>query len=112
MINYNNKVFIPVNNTENGETSPDTIFHYKQEGNIVTSEYSGGRIKKGHLIGLVDSEGAITMRYHQVNDKGELMTGICISTPELLADGKILLREEWQWTSGDQSKGHSVIKEM
>ncbi|WP_293789375.1 n-acetylglutamate synthase [uncultured Pedobacter sp.] len=112
MINYNNKIFKPVQNTENGETSNDTIFRYKQNGNILTAEYEGGKIIYGQLIGLVDHEGKIDMRYHQVNQKGELMTGICNSIPELLPDGKIRLHETWQWTSGDQSKGQSVIEEQ
>ena len=33
------------------------------------------------------------MRYHQVNDRGELMTGVCRSTPEVLPDGRIRLHE-------------------
>ena len=110
-MNYNNKRFSPVSNTENGETSVETVFLYKQDGHILTSEYSGGKIVKGHLIGLVDKAGKINMRYHQVNDKGELMTGICQSTPEILANGKIRLHETWQWTSGDESKGNSVLEE-
>lgn len=110
-INYNNKIFKPVTNSENGETSDDTIFHYKQNGNILTAEYSGGKIVCGHLIALVDNDGNIDMRYHQVNDKGELMTGICKSRPEILANGKIRLHESWQWTSGDNSKGESIIEE-
>ena len=93
MINYNNKIFRPIINTENGETSDETIFLYKQVGNILTSEYAGGKIIKGHLIGLVDENGIIEMRYHQINNKGELMTGICTSTPELLQNGKIRLHE-------------------
>jgi len=112
MINYNNKVFRPISNTENGETSNQTIFLYKQEGNIITSEYSGGKIIKGHLIGLVDEAGNINMRYHQVNEKGELMTGICKSLPEILSNGKIRLHENWEWTSGDLSKGNSVLEEQ
>ncbi|MBB4801984.1 hypothetical protein HNP37_002045 [Flavobacterium nitrogenifigens] len=112
MIDYNNKIFKPVSNTENGETSNETVFHYKQEGNILTSEYSGGKIIKGHLIGLVDKMGNIEMRYHQINEKGELMTGFCSSKPEILSDGKIRLQETWQWTSGDLSKGNSVLQEQ
>ena len=88
-MNYNDKKFRPISNTENGETSIETLFHYKQVGNILTSEYSGGKIKNGHLIGLVNASGKIEMRYHQVNDQDELMTGICISTPEILENGKI-----------------------
>lgn len=112
MPKYNNKIFKPISNTENGETSGETTFLYRQEGNVLTSEYSGGRIKYGHLIGLVDEEGNIDMRYHQINDKGELMTGICKSTPEILPNGKIRLHESWEWTSGDHSKGHSIIEEQ
>lgn len=112
MINYHNKQFKPVSNSENGETSSETIFHYVQNGNILTSDYSGGKILKGHLIGLVDPDGHIDMRYHQVNEKGELMTGICTSVPELLPNGKLRLHEIWQWTSGDQSKGQSIIEEQ
>jgi hypothetical protein len=111
MINYNNKLFRPSQNSENGETSAETMFHYKQEGNILTSEYSGGKIVKGHLIGLVDDNGHINMRYHQVNTSGELMTGFCKSTPEILPNGKIRLHETWQWTSGDLSTGNSTLDE-
>jgi len=93
MINYNGKIFRPISNTENGETSSETIFLYKQIDNILTSEYSGGKIKSGHLIGLVDINGLIEMRYHQVNENGELMTGICQSKPEILENGKFRLHK-------------------
>jgi hypothetical protein len=112
MINYNDKVFKPVSNTENGETTHETTFHYQQTGNVLTSAYSGGKIKVGHLIGLVDDKGNIDMRYHQINTNGELMTGICKSTPEILKSGKIRLHEIWEWTSGDGSKGESIIEEQ
>lgn len=41
-INYNDLIFKAVSNTENGETSTETIFHYKQEGNIIWATYKGG----------------------------------------------------------------------
>ena len=112
MIQYNNKYFRPVQNTENGETSNETVFNYLQDGNILTSEYKGGKIIKGHLIGIVDEDGNIDMRYHQVNDKTEIMTGICRSVPEILPSGKIRLHESWKWTSGDCSEGRSIIDEL
>lgn len=111
-MNYNNKMFRPIQNSENGETSAETTFEYKQSGNIITSKYSGGQIVNGHLIGLVDENGNIEMRYHQVNTKNELMTGICFSKPELTASGKIRLHESWKWTSGDQSSGKSILEEI
>lgn len=112
MINYNNKSFKPIKTSENAEVSSETVFVYKQNGSVLTSEYQGGSILKGHLIGHVDANGAIEMRYHQINTKGELMTGICHSKPEILPSGKIRLHETWQWTSGDLSKGTSVLEEI
>lgn len=52
------------------------------------------------------------MRYHQVNNKNELMTGICKSKSEILENGKVRLHESWEWTSGDKSKGQSIIEEQ
>lgn len=111
-MNYNNKKFKPVSNSENGEVSSDMIFQYKQTGQILTCNYHGIKILKGHLIGLVDDVGNINMRYHQINQNGELMTGTCNSRPELLKNGKIRLHEEWQWTSSDKSKGKSILEEI
>jgi hypothetical protein len=112
MIRYHNKRFRPVSNTPNGETTEQTVFHYRQDGSIVTASYAGGTIIQGHLIGVVDEWGVIDMRYHQVNVRGELMTGTCRSTPEILPNGKIRLHEQWQWTSGDGSAGKSVLEEI
>jgi hypothetical protein len=78
----------------------------------LTSKYSGGKIIKGQLIGLVDQDGNINMRYHHINIKNEIMSGICHSSPEIMSNGKIRLHENWQWTSGDQSKGKSIIEEI
>jgi hypothetical protein len=55
------------------------------------------------LIGIVDEVGNIDMRYHQINMKDGIMTGICKSKPEILENGKIRLHEIWEWTSFDYS---------
>ncbi len=111
-INYHNKRFRPVSNSNNGETSAETEFHYLQQENIVVGTYSGGNIILGNLIAIVDENGQLDMRYQQVNTSGELMTGICQSTPEILPDGRIRLYEKWQWTSGDNTSGESVVEEV
>ncbi|WP_313189396.1 n-acetylglutamate synthase [Sphingobacterium sp.] len=112
MVNYHNKTFRTVSNSQNGETSSETIFHYKQVGNIVFADYQGGNIKYGHLLGLVSEYGTIEMTYHQVNSSCELMTGKCESIPEILDNGKVRLHENWEWTSGDFSKGKSIVEEQ
>lgn len=112
IINYNGKKFKPLSNSDNGEVSEDMIFTYEQKGTILESTYSGDQIVKGHLIGIVSEKGEIDMCYHQINKSGKLMTGICHSKPEILKNGKIKLYESWQWTSGDKSKGESILIEI
>lgn len=112
MINYDDKIFNPISNSENGEVDLSMQFVYKQSGNILTSSYSGGRIVSGHLIALVDDNGSIDMRYHQINVQGEIMTGICKSTPEIMPNGKIRLYEKWKWTARDFSEGESILEEQ
>lgn len=106
------KTFRSVSNTDNGEVSSETLFHYCQKDNVVTADYAGGSIVEGHLIGRMLPNGALDIRYHHLNDKGELMLGKCTSTPELLPDGRIKLCERWQWLSGDQSEGYSEVEEV
>lgn len=90
----------------------ETIFYYHQEGDVVWAEYSGGDIVRGSLIAKCDARGNLDMRYQHINRKRELMTGICVSKPEVLPDGRIRLHEKWQWTSGDRSTGESVVEEL
>lgn len=111
-MDYNNKKFKPVSVSANGEVTDKVLFEYKQQGKILSCEYSGGTIVKGQLIGVVDKHGRIDMRYQQLNFHGELMTGTCVSEPEILENGKIRLYETWQWTSGDKTNGTSILEEV
>ena len=44
-INLDGKKFGLLANSENGEVSTDTLFHYEQMGGLVTAEYRGGSIR-------------------------------------------------------------------
>jgi hypothetical protein len=111
-INYDERIFKSFANSETGEVSAETTFHYHQKENLVWAEYSGGEIVFGNLIAKVLENNSLEMRYQHLNKKGELMTGKCFSTPEIMENGKIRLRENWEWTSGDFSKGASVVEEI
>lgn len=111
-INYNNRRFVSISNTPNGEVDSATYFDYYQEDDVVWATYSGGNIVRGHLIATVKADSSLDMRYHHVNSAGDLMTGQCHSTPEILPDGRIRLYEVWQWTAGDHSSGTSIVEEI
>lgn len=110
--NLEGKLFRSVTNTGNGEVSSDTVFYYHQRDRVVWAEYEGGGIVKGHLVANVLVSGQLDMRYHHINERGEIMVGKCLSTPKLMADGKMRFEEEWQWLSGDMSSGYSEIVEQ
>ncbi|MET3699661.1 hypothetical protein SAMN05877753_112134 [Bacillus oleivorans] len=112
MINYNGRKFISIENTDNGEVSSRTLFEYKQEGNIISATYSGGEIVQGTLIGIVKEDDSLEFRYNHVNCKNEIRGGKCVSTPEILADGRIRLHERWQWLDAETTEGSSIIEEV
>lgn len=110
-IDLNNRKFRTQSNSDNGDVSSDTIFHYHQDENIIWAEYGGGQIIKGNLIGkLVESH--LEFSYHHINTDYEVMTGICKSYPEKTGNGKIRLKEYWQWSCKDKSSGESTLIEI
>ena len=74
------KIFQSIENSENGEVSSETIFHYHQNNEIVSADYKGGNILKGHLLGKMFANGNLEFTYQHINIEGNLMLGQCIST--------------------------------
>ena len=62
MPNYDGRVFVSLENTENGEVDDQTRFAYHQNGFSVWADYAGGDIVRGHqwrLLGwYLDHRGA------------------------------------------------------
>jgi hypothetical protein len=112
MYNYDNKMFRGLSNSDNGEVSSETVFHYHQQSNVLSGTYSGGEIARGELLGVVRDDGSLDFFYHHINTAGELMAGRCHSVPERDSEGRIVLRESWQWLSGDRSSGESLVREV
>ncbi|MBK9983401.1 MAG: n-acetylglutamate synthase [Saprospiraceae bacterium] len=111
-INYHKRKFAGVTNTPNGQVNGDTIFNYKQKDNLLTATYNGGRIEEGYILGRVHDDNSLDFVYHHIDDRGHLRSGHCISTPELLPDGRIRLYEKWEWTYGGEGTGESVVEEI
>lgn len=110
--NLEGKIFRSITNTENGGVGADTLFYYHQDGDVVSAMYQGGTVVTGHLLAKILKNGQLDMRYHHLNNKNEFMLGKCLSTPEVLPDGRLRFMESWQWLSGDMSKGYSEIEEI
>lgn len=111
-LNFDNRKFQSLANTENGEVNSDTIFEYYQQDDMIWADYSGGQVVKGHLIGKMLESGDLEFIYHHVNTAGDVMAGKCRSIPSLLPDGRIKVTETWQWLTGDKSSGESELIEI
>lgn len=112
MINYDGRRFRSVAHEGGGQVDAATLFEYRQTDGVVWATYSGGAIRYGTLVATVDSEGSLNMRYHHVDQDGIIATGRCRSTPEVLEDGRVRLHEVWEWTSGHEGSGTSIIEEI
>ncbi|MCH9813981.1 MAG: n-acetylglutamate synthase [Epsilonproteobacteria bacterium] len=112
MINLNKKIFTTDANSSNGEVNKETFFYYSQEKNIISADYSGGQIIKGHLVGKQLDNGKFDFVYHHINKNGVLKVGKCLSKAKILSDGRIKLFENWQWLCDDMSSGSSELMEV
>ena len=86
------------------------IGHYHQQGNLVSAEFSGDSVLTGRLVGIVDEHGVIDAAYCQIMRDGDIVAGRCVSTPTVLADGRLKLTEQWHRIDG--SSGVSQIVEI
>ena len=111
-MNYDGRIFRAVANSSNGDVDETTRFEYHQVDSVVWATYRGGDIAFGTLLATSDDAGNLNMRYQHLDHAGCFKTGKCLSTPEVMPDGRIRLHERWQWTSGDASEGTSTLEEV
>ena len=110
MIHYGGRLFRAVATGETSDVDGDTLFRYEQRGDRLIASYSGGDIDWGSIVGTVHPDGSLTFLYQHVTKSGALRSGECESTPEVLPNGKLRLRERWRWHGGE--RGESVVEEI
>ena len=95
----------------NGVVNKDTIFHFTQTGDMVYAEYTGGRIRKGFLVGQ-NRNNKLDFTYCQLQTDGVMDSGA--SSCELMRgeDGKIKLVEHFEWKNRPGEKGVNIFSEI
>ncbi|WP_396602096.1 hypothetical protein [Algibacter sp. R77976] len=104
--NFNNKTFSLLENSVNGKVNSETLFKYKQEGNLVTADYSGGTIKYGKIIANL-SNNTLHMLYQCITTENELKAGKAIAEISLAKNKKIKLKLNWEWLGEKNENGVS-----
>lgn len=111
-INYDNRYFIGVENYDDGDLTRETVFRYRQKGQVVWGSFEGGKVLHGNFVAKLLEDNRLEMSWQYLNKSNELHHGTCISTPEVLPNGRLRLHESWQLTTGDCHAGTSVIQEV
>lgn len=106
VFNFNNKTFSLIENSKNGKVNSETIFKYKQEGNLVTADYYGGTIKYGKIIANLKND-KLDMLYQCITTENELKAGKAIAKISLFENNKIKLTLNWEWLGKNNEKGIS-----
>ncbi|MEA2194654.1 MAG: hypothetical protein QOG42_1088 [Solirubrobacteraceae bacterium] len=85
---------------------------YRQDGDLLYGEFSGGRSRRGGLAGTCAPDGTLSFAYCMVQAGGEVISGHCVSTPELLDDGRVRLCEQWERYGEHAGQGVSWLEEL
>ena len=104
--------FRTVQNSETGESGPETVFHYRQKGSVVWATYHGGNVAFGTLLAHAMAGGRLEIVYQHLNKHGEFRAGRGRARAEVLPDGRYRLHERWIWTSGAEGRGRSIAEEV
>ena len=108
MVNYDGRTF-----RVGGQDAADVPqARYHQDGNVVWGEFAGGHVRRGALAGTCSPDGLLDFAYCMVYDSGEVVSGRCRSTPQVLHDGRIRLNEEWERYAPHADRGVSYLDEI
>ncbi len=95
---------------ENGVIGIDTVFTFRESGEFVSAEYSGGQVIQGYLVG-VRTASVFSFRYCQFDSLGNLDGGESHCDIEVAGDGRIRIVERFEWASRPGG-GENVLEEI
>lgn len=110
-MNLDNRKFIPIENKK-GLSSTETIFHYFQNGTVITGQYKGGAIQEGFIVGKQIENNRIELLFQCLTKDGELKVGESKGIISVNKNGKLGLQFDWNWLNGDLSGGKSEYIEI
>jgi hypothetical protein len=95
-----------------GHDGDAPVASYRQRGDLLWADFSGGDVRRGSLTGICRPDDTIEFTYTMVLGDGTVLAGHCESTPELLPDGRILLHERWERYGPHAANGVSELVEV
>jgi len=110
-VNFNNKTFALIENSQKGKVNADTVFKYKQEGDLVTADYQGVTIRCGKIIAKLKGD-ELLMLYQCLTIDDELKAGKAIAKVSFTNTNKLKLDLDWEWITDGNEQGTSQFIEI
>lgn len=111
-LRLDDRIFVPVINSENGTVNGNTRFHFWQNSKGFFADYVGGDVAEGHIIGRMTGEMTGQMVYHCLTIDNTLKAGEAKASFITLDDERLAIDIDWQWLTGDKSSGRSRYEEI
>lgn len=89
-----------------------TVARYRQDGDLVWAEFTGGKVRRGTVTGTCSPDGTLRLAYTMVLNDGEVISGHTVNVPQRQPDGLLVLREEWQSYGEHATSGVSYLEEV
>lgn len=90
----------------------DTLFHFRQAGELVVATYEGGKVLHGQLIGLSGDVGVIAGSYQHATHAGVIESGRCNGRLEIQPDGRAVLALALQPNGAAETAGSLALEEL
>ena len=103
------RTFRAIANSANGTITTDTTMSFTEENDgTVLGVYGGGTIRHGSVVAIWRTSTGLEMLYHCVTVAGELRAGHALGViAEDSTDHLPHLYLDWQWLTGERSRGSS-----
>ena len=106
-MNLAGKAFRATSNSSNGNLNTETVMRFTSDDGIVVGMYSGGTIAVGHVLAKRTSAQELEMLCQGVTHDGAHNAGKARAMFASDEQGRLHMYLDWQWLTGDQSKGQS-----
>jgi hypothetical protein len=106
MISYEGRLF------QRAGGSDGTVARYRQDGDLVWADFTGGKVRRGTITGTCGPDGTLRLAYTMVLATGEVISGHTVNIPEQCGDGRLVLREEWERFGEHAETGVSYLEEV
>jgi hypothetical protein len=106
-MNLAGMTFRAVANSKNGSLNTETRMRFTGDDPVIVGTYGGGTIVAGHVLGKRIGESEMELLYHGATTTGEIQAGRALAAFVKDDQGHLRMHLEWQWLTGDQSRGQS-----